>query len=330
MHFAGVLYCSTKFLIFAVHAHPLEHAVTIGRTRRTVADGTLVDCRTALICTVFLRFISMAVVQVPHFMWFQPYVQAGRGSMLENVFLSTARLRRGVSRSGSVVPDVHNHRLYLPGFSFTRGTILRWERYICRPVSKARTLSCTNRLVREARCMRRSAGVPACSLQVSSCTRFISGRFLRVELACKVVRRGAREPRVRRRHCDGHRGGGRNSPAGGPAVRRLGPEQGRGCGNVGKPRVTPRQRRDDHCRGVHISPAVALRNLSIGKDASRAAVVAAGALPPLVELLSYGSDKGQGQGKRSRGTGKPCVKEQRHRGGRRASRRNPPAGGAAA
>ena len=49
-------------------------------------------------------FISMAVVQVPHFMWFQPYVQAGRGSMLENVFLSTARLRRGVSRSGSVVP----------------------------------------------------------------------------------------------------------------------------------------------------------------------------------------------------------------------------------
>ena len=43
MHFAGVLYCSTTFLIFAVHAHPLEHAVTIGRTRRTVADGTVVD-----------------------------------------------------------------------------------------------------------------------------------------------------------------------------------------------------------------------------------------------------------------------------------------------
>ena len=104
MHFAGVLYSSTTFLIFTVHAHPLEHAVTIGRTRRTVADGTVVDCRTALICTVFLRFISMAVVQVPHFMWFQPYVQAGRGSMLENVFPSTARLRRGVSRSGSVVP----------------------------------------------------------------------------------------------------------------------------------------------------------------------------------------------------------------------------------
>jgi hypothetical protein len=49
-------------------------------------------------------FISMAVVQVPHFMWFQPYVQAGRGSMLENVFLSTARLRGRVSRSDSVVP----------------------------------------------------------------------------------------------------------------------------------------------------------------------------------------------------------------------------------
>ena len=93
-------------LDICVDVHPLEHAVTIGRTRRTVADGTLVDCRTALICTVFLRFISMAVVQVPHFMWFQPYVQAGSptGSMLEIVFLSTARLRRGVSRSGSVVP----------------------------------------------------------------------------------------------------------------------------------------------------------------------------------------------------------------------------------
>ena len=82
--------------------HPLEHAVTIGRTRRTVADGTVVDY------SAYLHgvppFISMAVVQVPHFMWFQPYVQAGRGSMLENVFLSTARLRRGVSRSGSVVP----------------------------------------------------------------------------------------------------------------------------------------------------------------------------------------------------------------------------------
>ena len=41
MPFAGVLYCSTTFLIFAVHAHPLEHVVTIGRTRRTVADGKL-------------------------------------------------------------------------------------------------------------------------------------------------------------------------------------------------------------------------------------------------------------------------------------------------
>ena len=59
----------------------------------------------------------MAVVQVPHFMWFQPYVQAGRGSMLENVFLSTARLRRGVSRSGSVGPRT-NHRLYSLGFFF--------------------------------------------------------------------------------------------------------------------------------------------------------------------------------------------------------------------
>jgi hypothetical protein len=28
--------------------------------------------------------------------WFQPYVQAGRGSLLEHVFLSAARLRRGV------------------------------------------------------------------------------------------------------------------------------------------------------------------------------------------------------------------------------------------
>ena len=94
--------------------HSLDHAVTISRTRRTVADGTVVDCHTALICTALTytalinrvpSFISIAVVQVPHFVvWFQPYVQAGRGSMLENVFPSTARLRRGVSRSGSVVP----------------------------------------------------------------------------------------------------------------------------------------------------------------------------------------------------------------------------------
>ena len=46
-------------------------------------------------------------------MWFQPYVQAGRGSMVENVFLSTARLRGQVQ-----LYHVHNHRLYLPGFFF--------------------------------------------------------------------------------------------------------------------------------------------------------------------------------------------------------------------
>jgi len=166
--------------------HPLEHAVTIGRTRRTVADGTVVDCRTALICTVFLRL----------FPWqsYRYHTSCGSSPTCRRVGAACLRMCsfpppgcEGGFRGQVQLYHVHNHRLYLPGFSFTRGTILRWERYICRPVSKARTLSCTNRLVREARCMRRSAGVPACSLQVSSCTRFISGRFLRVELACKLV-----------------------------------------------------------------------------------------------------------------------------------------------
>jgi hypothetical protein len=71
--------------------------------------------------------------------------------MLENVFPSTARLRRGVSRSGTVVPRTYTITVCIClDFSFTRGTILTRERYICRPVSKARTLLCTDRLVREA------------------------------------------------------------------------------------------------------------------------------------------------------------------------------------
>jgi hypothetical protein len=126
----------------------------------------------------------MAVVQVPHFMWFQPYVQPGRGSMLENVFLSTARSGHFEVRFSCTTYTITV--CICLGFTFTRGTVLRQERYIYRLVSKARTLSCTNRLVREARCMRRSAGVRSVRSRVSSCTRFISGRFLGVELACKL------------------------------------------------------------------------------------------------------------------------------------------------
>lgn len=48
--------------------HPLEHAVTIGRTRRAVTEGT------ELPYGAYLHdvppFISMAFVQVPHSMWF--------------------------------------------------------------------------------------------------------------------------------------------------------------------------------------------------------------------------------------------------------------------
>jgi hypothetical protein len=46
-------------------------------------------------------FISKAVVQVAHIIWFQPYVRAGRGSLLEHVFLSAARSRRGVKVQSS-------------------------------------------------------------------------------------------------------------------------------------------------------------------------------------------------------------------------------------
>ena len=97
--------------------HPLEHAVTIGRTRRTVADGTVVDCRTALICTVFLRL----------FPWqsYRYHTSCGSSPTCRRVGAACLRMCsfpppgcEGGFRGQVQLYHVHNHRLYLPGFFF--------------------------------------------------------------------------------------------------------------------------------------------------------------------------------------------------------------------
>ena len=90
--FCGCVISFDEVLDACGDVHPLEPAVTIGRTSRTVADGIVVDCRTDP--RLFARRSSVyyhgSRIQVSHIVWFQPYVWAGRGSLLEHVFHSAA------------------------------------------------------------------------------------------------------------------------------------------------------------------------------------------------------------------------------------------------
>jgi hypothetical protein len=160
--FCGRILFLNDVLDVCADVHPLEHAVTIGRTSRTVADGTVVDFRTDL--RLFARrssgYFHGCRTVTTHYL--VPALLAGGSG--QPAWASVPFCRPGVKVQSSEFRFSFTTytitRLYSPGFFFysTRGTILRRERDICRPVSKARTLSCINRLVREASCMRRSAG----------------------------------------------------------------------------------------------------------------------------------------------------------------------------